>query len=371
MKKILVLTLTVLFCSALASMAASFTPGNVVVYRIGDGVAALANTGAKVYLDEFATNGSLVQSVEIPYGAGTNDQLVAAGTSTSEGLITRSTDTKLLLITGYRPNPFPYSSGLATTAAATVNRVIGKVTSAGALTTMALTDFASASSPRAASSQDGSQVWMGGGAGGVRSAAWGDTVSSLVVSNASLSNMRQVNIFDGQVYATTASGGGGNTAPIGAVGVGLPTTNAAFYALPGLPVLTGLGMYGFYFCDLSGTEPGVDTLYIADDAADLIKKFCKASGTWTQYGSVTALNYIGLAGNVSGTEVALYTTLGSTLSSIIDASGYQGTLSGTLTPLATAGTFQAFRGVAMAPIPEPAVLGLLAAALVMLRRRCC
>ena len=198
MKKILVLTLAVAFCNALAGMAASFTPGNLVVYRIGDGVAALSNGGAKVYLDEFTTNGALVQSVEIPSAAGDSNQLVAAGTSTSEGLITRSTDTKLLLITGYRPNPFPYSASLSASTAATVNRVIGKVTSAGALSTMALTDFSSASSPRAASSQDGSQIWMGGGAGSVRYAAWGDTVSSLVLSNG-LANMRQVHIYDGQV----------------------------------------------------------------------------------------------------------------------------------------------------------------------------
>ncbi|MCX7004439.1 MAG: hypothetical protein NTV22_14365 [bacterium] len=370
MKKILVLTLTALFCSALASMAVSFTPGNLVIYRIGDGVAALANTGAKVYLDEFTTNGSLVQSIELPSAVGDGNQLVSAGTSTSEGLITRSTDTKLLLITGYRPNPFPYSSSLSATTAATVNRVIGKVTSAGALSSMALTDFASASSPRAACSTDGSVVWMGGGAGSVRYASWGDTVSSLVLSNG-LVNMRQVNIFDGQVYATDSSGASGNTASLGAVGVGLPVTNAAFYALPGLPtVIAGNSMYAFYFCDLSGTEAGNDTLYIADDTGYRgIRKYCKASGTWTQYGSVAATNYVGLAGIVNGSEVALYTTVGTTLSTIVDASGYQGTLAGSLTNLATAGTNKAFRGVALAPVPEPAVLGLLAAALVLLRRR--
>ncbi|MCX7002171.1 MAG: hypothetical protein NTV22_02730, partial [bacterium] len=369
MKKILVLTLTVAFCSALAGMAAPFTPGNLVVYRIGDGVVNLASSGAKVFLDEFTTNGALVQSVEIPSAAGDSNQLVAAGTSTSEGLITRSTDTQRLLITGYRPNPFPYSSSLSATAGSVVNRVIGRVSIAGALETMALADFASGSSPRAACSEDGTKVWMGGGAGSVRYAAWGDTASSQVLTNG-LTNMRQVHIFDGQVYATTQSGGGGNTAPLGAVGEGLPTNNAAFIALPGLPVLTGSGMYGFYFCDLSGSEPGVDTLYIADDTVDYIRKYCKASGTWTQYGTMMATNYIGLAGKVNGTEVALYTTTGGsstngggTLASVIDTSGYQGTLAGSLTTLSTASPFTAYRGVAMAPLPEPAVLGLLAAAL--------
>jgi len=368
MKKFLVLIACAACGSALIGMAAPFTPGNLVVYRIGDGVAALANTGAKVYLDEFTTNGALVQSLELPSAAGDSNQLIAAGTSTSEGLITRSTDTLLLLLTGYRPNPFPYSSSLSATAGTAVNRVIGKVSNAGTLATMALADFASGSSPRAACSEDGSKIWMGGGAGSVRYAAWGDTVSSLVLTNG-LANMRQVNIFAGQLYATTQSTGGGNTVPLGAVGEGLPTNNAAFIALPGLPVLAGSGMYGFFFCDLDATEPGVDTLYIADDTIDLIKKFCKASGTWSLYGSLAATNYVGLVGNVNGTAVTLYTTVGSTLATIIDASGYQGTLAGSLTTLATAGTFQAFRGVAMAPLPEPATLGLLAAALALIRRR--
>ena len=40
---------------------------------------------------------------------------------------------------------------------------------------------------------------------------------------------------------------------------------------------------------------------------------------------------------------------GSELVSLVDASGYNGTFSGTPTLLASAGTNKAFRGVAMAP----------------------
>ena len=36
--------------------AAAFTPGNVVVYRIGDGSQPVTNLGQNVFLDEYTTN---------------------------------------------------------------------------------------------------------------------------------------------------------------------------------------------------------------------------------------------------------------------------------------------------------------------------
>ena len=42
--------------------AASFTPGNIVVYRVGDGVAALTNNGNAVFIDEYTPAGAFVQA---------------------------------------------------------------------------------------------------------------------------------------------------------------------------------------------------------------------------------------------------------------------------------------------------------------------
>ena len=56
--------------------------------------------------------------------------------------------------------------------------------------------------------------------------------------------------------------------------------------------------------------------------------------------------------------------------SLVDSSGYNGTLTGTPTLLAAAGLDMAFRGVAFAPVPEPATLSLIAlSAFALLRRR--
>src|SRR6476620_2898377 len=69
----------------------AFTPGGIVVYRVGDGAAALSNTGSAVFLDEYGTSGALVQSLAMPTApSGANHALIASGPATSEGLLTRS-----------------------------------------------------------------------------------------------------------------------------------------------------------------------------------------------------------------------------------------------------------------------------------------
>lgn len=375
MKHIALLTLCALFLCAGAGLAAPFTPGNLVIYRVGDGVGSLSNTGAKVFLDEYTTNGALVQSIELPSDPADSNQLVASGVASSEGLITRSSDGLFLFVTGYRPNPFPYTSSLAGTSGTAVNRVVGRVSPAGTLSTMALADYASGNNPRSAASTDGSEVWMVGGAGGLRYAAWGDA-SSLQITTSALVNLRQVKIFNNQLYVSTGSGAA-NTVLMSVSG-GLPTTsNQYFETLPGLPPANSSSVYSFVMADLSSTEPGLDTLYVAFDTQNAINKYCLSGGTWQYYGAVAAPSYRGLEGVVSGTEVTLYTTTGGstasgggTLATVTDTSGYQGTLSGTLTTLATAGANTAFRGVALAPIPEPGVLAVAAlAGLIALRRR--
>src|SRR4051812_36707728 len=76
---------------------AAFTPGDLVIYRVGTGTGSLVNTGNAVFLDEYTTAGALVQSVAMPTTAsGSNKPLIASGTATSEGLLTRSTDGRYL-----------------------------------------------------------------------------------------------------------------------------------------------------------------------------------------------------------------------------------------------------------------------------------
>src|SRR5262249_26309255 len=88
--------------ATLAAQAAQFTPGNIVVYRVGTGTGSLVNTGNAIFLDEFEPDGTLVQSVALPVAASSGVLPIASsGTATSEGLLTRSADGRYLIATGY------------------------------------------------------------------------------------------------------------------------------------------------------------------------------------------------------------------------------------------------------------------------------
>src|SRR4051812_13327517 len=41
----------------------AFTPGDVLIYRVGDGASPIGSTAAAVFLDEYTPAGALVQSV--------------------------------------------------------------------------------------------------------------------------------------------------------------------------------------------------------------------------------------------------------------------------------------------------------------------
>src|SRR4051812_14807257 len=79
--------------------AAPITPGDLVIYRVGDGAIALSTSATAVFLDEYTTSGSLVQS--IPLGNGVS----AVGNASTEGIISRSQDQSTLVFTAYAKAP--------------------------------------------------------------------------------------------------------------------------------------------------------------------------------------------------------------------------------------------------------------------------
>jgi hypothetical protein len=334
---------------------AAFTPGNLVIYRVGDGTSPLAGTGNPVFLDEYTTAGTLVQSLPMPTTlVGANRRLVAGGLATSEGFLTQSVDGRFLILTGYDA-AIPYASSLSGTTAVTVNRVIGVVDRNGTVDiTTALTDAASAGSPRSATSTNGADLWITGGTGAVRYTTLGGTTSTQL--NITPTNMRQLNIFAGQMYVSTGASGGFRLA---AVGSGTPTTAGQVLTnLPGFPTTTG-SPYTYFFTDLDAGVSGVDTLYVADDSLNVIQKYSFVAGSWTNNGAITATSVRGLTASVSGTSVTLYATTGGStgtgggsLYTYADTTGYNGAVSGSATTIATAAANTAFRGIAFAP-PNP------------------
>jgi predicted extracellular nuclease len=329
---------------------AAFTPGNIVVYRVGNGSAALSSAATAVFLDEYTPAGVLVQSIALPtVDSGPNQTLTASGTSTTEGMLTRSVDGRYLVLSGY--DAAPGTPGVTTSASGTINRVIGRVAADGTIdTTTALTDYSSAGTPRGVVSIDGSSFWVDSSVGGVRYATFGATTSTQVSST--ITNLRAIEIYDGQLYVSTQSG---SAVRIGAVGTGTPTTTGqTITTLPGLSTSTGLPNQ-FYLADLTAAVAGVDTLYIADDSASAsgggIQKYSLVAGSWVSNGTATTASLVrGLTGSTSGTSVSLFATSATALFSLTDTAGYNATISiGAATQIATAATNTAFRGVAFAP----------------------
>ena len=331
-----------------AGPQASFTAGNLVIYRVGDGSASLSGIATAVFLDEYTTSGVLVQSIPMPTTiSGSNRRLVASGLATSEGYLTLSTDTNYLVLTGYDADVG--TASIAGTTSAAVNRVVGRVDVSGVVdTSTALTDAFSGSNIRSVASTNGSDLWVSGTASsaanaGSRYTTYGSTTSTQLSST--VTNLRNSYIYAGQLYISTSSG---SAVRIGAVGSGTPTSSGQTIAnLPGFP-LTGTP-YGFLLVDLDSSVAGVDTLYVADETADQIQKFSLVAGVWTSNGNITATDVRGLTGMTSGTTVNLYGTTSGSLYAFTDGTGYNGAISGSATTIALATTNTAFRGVAFTP----------------------
>src|SRR6185295_6465114 len=126
--------------SAGAGGSGGSTTAHLDIYRVGDGSGGLVNTGNAVFIDEVLADGSPVRSIPMPLAInGNNHRLVASGTASSEGLISRSVDGHFVMLTGYDA-PLP-TTGLAGTSGAAVPRVVGRLAADGSVdTTTIVTD---------------------------------------------------------------------------------------------------------------------------------------------------------------------------------------------------------------------------------------
>jgi hypothetical protein len=349
--------------AAVTSHASSITPGNLVIYRVGDGSAALGTAATAVFLDEYTPLGTLVQSIALPTTG--VSALTAVGNATTEGVISRSQDGTSLIFTGYRKD-----AGLANPSADTAlvtGRVIGTLPVSGLFnTTIALTDAGGNGTIRSATSVDGaSTFYTSASSGFVRyiGTPSGSSTSVLIDGR----NSRQLNLSGNTLWA--ANGSTAIAAKVQTYGT-LPT--GATTPTPVVTLGTGDAVNGFALFDLSPGVPGVDTVYALSTVASQLIKWTFDGTSWAASGSLasTAQNLTGYA-DASG--VRLFLTTAGTLSTELDTSGYAGTLTGTITPLATAGANTAFRGIGMFEvIPEPSTAGLAllgAVSLFLVRRR--
>ncbi len=262
----------------------AFTAGDLVISQIGTGSAGLTSAATATFLLEYTPAGGFVQTIALPTAVvGNNRRLTNSGTATSEGQLGRSIDGKFLTLCGYDADTG--TTAIAATTSAAVNRVVGVVAANGTIdTTTAFNMDFNTGNPRSAISTDGVNLWIGGtgsgtgstATGGIRYATTGSTASTRLTDLPT--NVRVTNIFDGQLYISSASGA---FQGVSMVGVGLPTTGGQTTTLIAGATSAGPSAYDFFFADST-------TLYVADD-----RSVATGGGIqkWTFDGSVWTLTY--------------------------------------------------------------------------------
>jgi hypothetical protein len=358
-------TLALLSLVAL-SQAAPITPGNLVVLRVGTGAAALSSAGTAMFLDEYTPAGAPVQSIAVPTTTiGANLRMVMNGTSTAEGGLTISPDGRYVAFGGY--DAATGTASISTTTTASVNRVVGvlDLTTGTIDSSTKFTTAFSAQSIRGAVT-DGTNVWAVGGSGGVQTTPLGSSGTSTQLSTTP-TNLRRVEIFNGQLYIGGAAAG---FAGVSTVGAGIPTASGQTSTL--LSGFSGTqSTHDFWFADPS-------TLFVADDRATAssggLQKWTLSGATWSLAYTMTGAG-VGLRGLTglpgSGPTTLFGITTDNRLVSVSDTGA-----GATFTTLATGATNTALRGLERMPTvaaPEPGSLVFLllgaGAGIIGLRRR--
>jgi len=320
-----------------AYSAQHFLPGNLAVLRVGDGVESPGSHGNSVFLDQFSTNGTFLNSIPVPANA--TNALILSGSAASEGGLTRSADGRLLLLAGYNIALTNSLSSLAGSAVTNVPRVIGALDIAGAFSIAGVTTNQYSNNNIRSGTSDGRGNYWGAGANS-GTFYFGDAPPDMVQNY--VANTRVIEDLGGSLYFSTSSG----TPGIWRIS-GTPTVSNG----PPLLVLA-LGVSGSPF----GFAFNLDftVAYVADDTLagkGGVQRWDLADGIWALsyvFTGLTNAGARGLAVDFSGQRSVLYaTTAESTANRLVTVVDVGPT--SPVTTLAAAGANQIYRGVAFTP----------------------
>lgn len=326
-----------------ATSAQVFTPGNLVLYRIGDGSAALTNASTGIFLDQFTPVGTFLNSVTIPNNVSAT-ALTGSGNSTSEGALSRSVDGNYLLFAGY--NSATGVASIANSAASSVQRGAGRVDAFGNISVSLLGATAfngitgTAGNPRGATSTNGTDIWVSGTGTAGNGATWYTANGSGTGTQISTTtnNSRVPLVQNGTLYYSTGSGAQG------IYSLGAPPTSGSATGTAVITAVAGQGTNPSTFT----FSPNGAICYVADGNLG-VQKFTFNGSVWSLAYNITTptTGVTGLVADFSGTNPVLYAVNPGNLFSYTDIGA------GAMTSIATAGTNTAFRGIAFAPVPEP------------------
>ena len=270
-------------CLLTGNAFAQFAGSNLVASLVDSGTTTAPTSAAtQVRLVAYSrVNGRDIlptgQTYDLPaIITGVNHRLTQSGSAVSEGQVVLSDDGRYLLVAGY--DAAIGTAAVATTAAATVNRVVGRIDwtlpPATAIdTTTALNNVFDKNNIRGAASLDGQTFYLSGSSstqGGVAQAALGATTAAPSYGGTTVKGARNIRSFMGSIYVSGATSSG----PLYGVA---QVTAGATTQLNGFPTVAGPSSYGFYFLNAA-------TLYVADDrttSAGGIQKWVNFGGVWS------------------------------------------------------------------------------------------
>ena len=342
---------------------APFTPGNLVLVRVGTGAAALTGNATAVFLDEYTTAGVLTaNSIALPTDA--SNALTLTGTDGTEGYLAGSVDGHSLTLGGY--NVMPGNPTFSNSNP--VNRVIIVILPDGTIDTSTQFPQGDAGTIRSAAAVDGLGFWVATN-NFVRYVPFGNNGTSSTVLSTLVASPTVAEVLpptglsqNSLLYIDGGAGAQSNGFPAidspATVGTGLPITGAQNAVVPGeFPTSNQNG--AFPTSNQFVITPDGNTIYIADGRTNgagglLTYRRTTSGGLYTRDPARSfTFSSNGLRGlvadftSVPGSVVLYATTTeasGNGLVKLVD----DGT--GTSeTDLATASANEVFRGVAFTP----------------------
>jgi hypothetical protein len=351
---------------------AAFTPGNLVVERIGDGTTTLSSAAAAVSIVEYSTaGGSAQQTISLPTSG--SNQVTDSGTATSNGYL--NSYGAYLAVPGY-------NSAAGTAIVASLNFKVGTAIGVDgnvASRTLFPTGGATGTPPSPFSGNNfrsmiatGSNTFYATGTSSGTpntGGAWYYNGSAFTqisdTTTGQPTNLRNVEIYNNQLYV---SSGSGSFLGISSIGTGLPTTGSQTATLR---INTGGSPYGFVMFD-TNNDSTLDLAYIADDRTAVgggLQKWTFNGTSWSNSWAllVNGSNSLsstagtgfaglrGLAGSYSSGVATLYATTTETTNNRVIQIVDSGTTPTTATAVATAGANYVFRGLDFAPDAPPVI----------------
>jgi PEP-CTERM motif len=359
----------------------SFTPGDFVVMRTGDATnpdSPSTTSQVAVYLDEYTTAGVYVGTVNVASSGPNALTLPGSGDDQHQGVLNLSTNTNWISFAGYNVAVGTPDANID----ATIGKRAGEVSALASTldtTTVVNSYGAGSANPyiRGAFTNDGGQFWTFGKfpannatTNGGLAYVSGTGASATTTTVEGFADWRDIIAVNGQLYGGTGSSSVGNHGPY-QVSTGEPTTNLG----NSLSLNTQLGNYpgGQSASALAlltlpndpNTQNGLNVLYTVGDqtTAGIVKYFFNGT-TWVNFNNVElapgAANVVDPTGLIAVQDPTNPNWVDITVSgnngifTYIDKGDYNGAIPvDAFTNIVSASANEQFRGIALAPVPEP------------------